>query len=102
MSVTLHVTYNAGSSAIAEVPFVGVVLFPFVPLVAPAGAGVAGLAFLYCNPPTTPPTTAAAMTNASINPKSSQKCFLFSPQILLSRGAGGISAGRNTLSTVWN
>lgn len=45
--------------------------------------------FRACNPPTTPPTTAAAMTSTNIVPNSNQKGFRLRPNILRSGGIGG-------------
>lgn len=67
-----------------------------------ANVGGGSLAFLYCSPPRTPPTTAAAIPNVSTNPKINQKCIFFNPHILLSRGSGGTSAAWNTPSIVLN
>lgn len=61
--------------------------------------GDGALTFSDCKPPTTPPTTAAAMTKANISPNISQKCFLLSPHVLFGCGTGVLSmSGEATLS----
>lgn len=48
-----------------------------------------GFPFRACNPPTTPPTTAAAMASTNIATKNTQKALRLRPNILRSGGIGG-------------